>query len=351
RAYFADFDTVQPPEVATVPLPPHCVIESSCGRWHWYWWIDGAPLDTFADVQRAIAARFGSDPKVNDLPRVMRLPGFLHRKGTPFRTRIVELRGDLPRYTHAEFVRTFAIDVNTTTVSKTEENRKGATVTPLPTAKRTRRTLPDVIPEGERNATLLSAAAGFVRKGYNPQAVTDRLRRINVERCQPPLDALEVNAIVARAVAYGSEGFIQLPHALLDSPEWKALAPAAHDIIILAFRRFDGFNNGDIALTFADFAGRDGFAKPDTFREHRNAAVLSGILIQACPPRNTQCGRKPSLYAIASHWIPDVFARPKKRVLRQTQKGNTYIDKQFLGDSRSGRGSGCNPKSKKDQAA
>ena len=88
RAYFADFDGTHPPNVATVPLAPHAIIESSPGRWHWYWFIDGARLESFKAVQVAIAERFGSDSKVKDLPRVMRLPGYWHQKAEPFQTRI-----------------------------------------------------------------------------------------------------------------------------------------------------------------------------------------------------------------------------------------------------------------------
>ena len=323
RAYFADLDGAPLEPIRSAPLAPHIVIESSPGRWHAYWLVNDAPLATFKCVQVAIAKRFASDVSVNDLCRVMRLPGFDHRKGQPFRTRIIDVR-DVSHYTHAQFVEAFAIDLRAETGH--------ATVTPPATATHRKRTLPDVIPTGERNATLFSLACGLVRQGFDAPAVNDRLQRINTERCAPPLGADEVDTIAARAVAYGSDGFATLPHRLLDSPEWKALPPAAHDVILLAFRRFDGFNNGNIALTFADFAGRDGFAKPDTFREHRKAAVHSGILLQTRLPRNTQRGRKPGLYAIAERWIAVDSARPNKRVLRQTQKGNTYIDKQSFGD-------------------
>jgi hypothetical protein len=39
----------------------------------------------------SLIARFASDPRVHDLPRVMRLPGFFHRKGEPFMVRIVRV--------------------------------------------------------------------------------------------------------------------------------------------------------------------------------------------------------------------------------------------------------------------
>ena len=42
------------------------------------------PLDEFKERQVLLAEMFDGDPKVCDLPRVMRLPGFLHQKGEPF---------------------------------------------------------------------------------------------------------------------------------------------------------------------------------------------------------------------------------------------------------------------------
>jgi hypothetical protein len=182
-------------------------------------------------------------------------------------------------------------------LSKVDPNRPIATVTRIPTARK--RTLPEVIPEGERNATLLRLAAGFVRKGHGLQAVNDRLQRINAERCTPPLGADEVDSIAARAAAYGSDGFAMLPHKLLDSAEWKALPPAAHDVIVTAFRRYNGMNGDNIALTWADFEGREGFGRKDTFYRQRKRAVASGILQCASEGRNGQTGRKPDLFSIA----------------------------------------------------
>lgn len=330
RAYFADFDDVKPPAVESAPMTPHAIIESSPGRWHWYWFIEGAPLDEFKTVQRPIAGRFGSDPSVCDLPRVMRLPGYLHHKREPFLTRIVELR-DAPRYTHADFLLAFGIDLS---VSAPQSATSGPTraasakVTRLHTLQPRKRVLPDAIPEGKRNATLLSLAAGLVRKGHELQGVTDRMQKINAERCDPPLCATEVDTIAKQAVGYGSSGFTILPDKLLDSPEWKALPPPAHDIVVTAFRRYDGSNNGNIALTWADFDGKLGFGKKGTFYRHRRKAIASGIL-QTREGCNTQRGKTADLFTIAPQWIPSPV--PKREPGASTQKVHPYINKQAYG--------------------
>lgn len=89
RAHFLDLDGSPLEPVTSSPLPPQIVVESSRGKWHAYWRVDDCPLDAFKERQQAFASRYGGDPSVSDLPRVMRLPGFWHLKGAPFQTRLV----------------------------------------------------------------------------------------------------------------------------------------------------------------------------------------------------------------------------------------------------------------------
>ena len=108
-ASFIDLDGAPLP--TTWHLPPDLIIESSAGRYHAYWLLEpGGSLDTWEDTQKRLAAFYGSDPKVCDVSRVLRLAGFDHQKKRPaFRTRILEqrdnfgdryqldqVRGDLP---------------------------------------------------------------------------------------------------------------------------------------------------------------------------------------------------------------------------------------------------------------
>lgn len=96
RAVFADLDGAPLEPIMACRLEPHFVNESSHGKWHAYWLVDGLSLDQFEGVQRQIAQRFGSDPSVHDLPRVMRVPGFDHHKSAPHRVRIIRESNGLP---------------------------------------------------------------------------------------------------------------------------------------------------------------------------------------------------------------------------------------------------------------
>src|SRR5262249_59392726 len=63
-----------------------------------FWGFTGRiPLKVFEPRQKGLAARFGGDD-VHDLPRVMRVPGFIHKKAAPFLSHVVAInRTELPR--------------------------------------------------------------------------------------------------------------------------------------------------------------------------------------------------------------------------------------------------------------
>jgi hypothetical protein len=100
RAVFADFDGEPSEDFRTSSLNPQIVVGSSPGRTHAYWLVSGLPLEQFEHVQQSIALRYGGDPAVKDRPRVMRLPGFDHKKGMPYRTRLLHVGNSQPYSAH-----------------------------------------------------------------------------------------------------------------------------------------------------------------------------------------------------------------------------------------------------------
>jgi hypothetical protein len=103
RAVFADTDGA-PVEPIIDALAPHMVVESSPEKYHVYWLVADFPLDQFKPVQMAIANKFGTDKKVCNLSRVMRMPGFYHNKDEPVLSRLMKLNRQLPRYSPDEIV-------------------------------------------------------------------------------------------------------------------------------------------------------------------------------------------------------------------------------------------------------
>lgn len=191
RAVFVDLDGSPLDPIQDAPLKPHLVVESSPGRYHAYWLIDGLAPDLFKSVQRALAARFNGDSKVCDLCRVMRVPGFLHRKGTPFMTRIIKYN-DLEAYGAEKFLGAF--DIDTSLGSAKNKVKPGNS------------TDGDLIYEGDRNRYLTSLAGAMRRKGASAEAIREALLMENEERCDPPLEDLEVLGIAASISRYDPDG-------------------------------------------------------------------------------------------------------------------------------------------------
>src|SRR5262245_43105385 len=96
------------------PLEPSLVVESSPGHFHRYWLVadNSWPADDqgrkyFASVMERMVESYGSDKNAKDISRVLRLPGFLHRKNPaqPHMVRLVEESGR--RYSREEILRAF----------------------------------------------------------------------------------------------------------------------------------------------------------------------------------------------------------------------------------------------------
>jgi hypothetical protein len=114
RAVFVDLDGAPLSFVLQAGLDPHCIVKSSPGRWHCYWRVSDCPLDDFKRVQMALARRFNGDTSVHDLPRVLRLPGFLHSKAEPFLSRLIDAGFDGPPYRLADIVGALKLDLDAT---------------------------------------------------------------------------------------------------------------------------------------------------------------------------------------------------------------------------------------------
>ncbi|MFK0570699.1 DUF5906 domain-containing protein [Endozoicomonas sp.] len=175
RALFLDMDGAPLEPVLAKGVKPHALIESSPGRYHVYWGVDDCPLEKFKPVQKALIAKFNGDPSVNDLPRVMRLPGFNHHKYEPFLTRIMEINHELPPYQLDDLISGLGLDL-----SKPEKVSTAPVDPNLPLA------------DGYRTETLTRLIGQWIRMGMNNRTILNGLQawnNKNVERL--PYDKLK----------------------------------------------------------------------------------------------------------------------------------------------------------------
>lgn len=178
RAVFADLDGAPLQPVLDFHVQPHMITETSPGRYQAFWIIEGMELDEFRPIQDEIAKRFNGDPKVNDKSRVMRLPGFFHRKRDPFLTRIERIN-DEPPYP-ADIFRG----------QPPQDN--------MP-----------VVEEGSRNTSLTSWAGVLRQRGLSAAALGDVLLTLNQHLCETPLPDSEV-AQIAKSAGKWKAGSVEI---------------------------------------------------------------------------------------------------------------------------------------------
>jgi RecA-family ATPase len=188
RAYFADCDGVSQNQIRSsieaVALIPHIGVKSSNGKYHVIWCVSDAPLGNFRDTQKKVAALFGSDPSVCDLPRVIRLPGFPHQKDGS-KGELVQLvhTHDGKNYLDAEFQQALA--------------RALTTLQPRATLRRFPTDWSQGYAEGQRNNECARRAGSCLARGMSEDETFKECLRWDAEHNDPPLGEMEVQATVA----------------------------------------------------------------------------------------------------------------------------------------------------------
>jgi hypothetical protein len=170
RALFVDLDGAPIEPVRDSPMPPHIVVESSPNRYHAYWRVVDCPLTACEPALKELIRRFDGDPACSDRSRILRLPGFLHRKQEPFMVRVIGLEPG--KYTLAEL----GITLPTEEVQKTTDvifstllcSSVGAALL---------RFLPNS--QGQRNKCLFNLARNL--KSLSPAGTPDDYRHVVAE--------------------------------------------------------------------------------------------------------------------------------------------------------------------------
>lgn len=194
RAFFLDLDKngdtcLQ--KISDLPkeVRPHIIIQSSPGKYHVYWRIkEGFPLERFSEIQGALADKFGGDPTVKDLARVMRIPAFYHHKDPDriFRTRIHQLNSS--RYYDAEtLIKGLGLQA--------PSSSPNINLDLLPISN-------EPIPEGQRNDTIFRHGCSLRSRGIAEPGIKAEIAQLNQARCVPPLSQSELDAIVESIMRY-----------------------------------------------------------------------------------------------------------------------------------------------------
>lgn len=265
RCVFVDLDGAPLEPVMEAAVRPSMTVESSPGRFHAYWLVRDMPLHDFTPAQQALAAKFNGDTHVCDLPRLMRVPGFLHHKrGTPFQSTLLTCEPEL------------VWDWSTL-----------AEGLALPHSM----VLPSVIPEGQRNSTLFKLAQVSNRQGIPQDERVKSLLQVNDQRCVPPLAEGDVRALVERAYREVPDGFLRVPLRLLKLPEFIALGSGEKLLLLLSYLHISGRSTPESPLVWSQF--KQHFRRENTFEDYRKKLVASGLLLKVREGQPPAPGRKP----------------------------------------------------------
>lgn len=215
RALFVDKDDGNLPD--RLELEPSLVIQSKNGQ-HAYWLLlEEENMKLFKHSQQELAKKLNTDKSINDLSRVMRVPGFIHQKNpeSPFLVYILE--ANEKRYSIADVAEAFELSIE-------GQKTKKSTKTKANNQKQ--------IAEGGRNTTLTSLAGRLRREGLEFEELFSALKLLNIKKCNPPLDEEEVKSIAESISKYEEEA---------DENEAQSQA----DILLSLVREHDYFKTID----------------------------------------------------------------------------------------------------------
>lgn len=89
RAVFMDADVPRDKPLNDFPLRPSFIVNTSPGKYHYYWLTDTDDKDTWQLVQNGLINKYEGDRNAKDLTRYLRLPGYMHNKGDPFLVNVI----------------------------------------------------------------------------------------------------------------------------------------------------------------------------------------------------------------------------------------------------------------------
>lgn len=189
---------------------PSIIIESSPGKLHAYWLLasGSCPLEKFSAVQQLLQARFvnlRAGKEAKDLPRVLRLPGFLHLKdlNSPF---VVTLHHCEPSLIYDPQSIFECLGIDEDFVKKFQES-------PDQKSLQNKSVSPEIAQSVSRkHGEFLGAASGlrnesmyhyclvhlFQHRGLNPLEALAICKDAN-QKNNPPLDPSELESIVQSA--------------------------------------------------------------------------------------------------------------------------------------------------------
>lgn len=126
RSVFMDDDIKRDEPRDDFPIPPSLIVNSSPGKYHYYWLTSTEEKETWEKVQNGLIKLYDGDRKAKDLARYLRLPGYNHNKADAFE---VTWDGSGHKYSWEEIIDAFPpLEITKDDVKADKEHNESITV-------------------------------------------------------------------------------------------------------------------------------------------------------------------------------------------------------------------------------
>lgn len=195
NAIFIDKDNGTLPE--TFFLPPTLILSRKKNKSHVYWKVKDFPIEYFTSIQKHLSDLYGSDSKINNINRIMRLPVFRNKKTNKSNAYKIIKANKGNAYSFSEILD--ALGIKDSDLHKDTNKIESYPDTEVSEA------IIDIYKEylknhqgyidGERNHGLFIVAATGKNYGLNEQERLELLVNFNEEKIAPPKSLEELKKI------------------------------------------------------------------------------------------------------------------------------------------------------------
>lgn len=162
------------------PLEPSIVVRTRKSL-HSYWLLQDGDIKRFRSIQEKMIQKFGSDPRIKNESRLMRLPNYDHCKLDPVRVEVIHFNPEI-KYTQDQIEKVLP----ELEKQKSDANKVNATQS--------------VIEKGNRVTTLVSYIGKFKNDGLSNDVIKASIDTINNTLCNPPIDQPQLEREVYPAI-------------------------------------------------------------------------------------------------------------------------------------------------------
>lgn len=182
--------------ICNFPLMPSIIVRTKKSL-HTYWLLIDGDISKFRSLQKRFVDLFGSDSKICNESRAMRIPGFYHSKEEPTMVEVIHFRPDM-RYTQEKLIE--ALDkltindlLSNTSLSEDEKANIEKIISEKKKKSKASEAVKSSVDQNERITehrvdTLISVASKMKHDGYDNSIIRGALIRFNEEKCYPPID-------------------------------------------------------------------------------------------------------------------------------------------------------------------